>query len=220
LISGDSFDFYCLLIAILPNMKAFSLLDLAPIVEGSTPRQALLNARDLAQHAEQQGYKRFWMAEHHNMSGIASAATAVALGHIDAGTNTIRIGAAGVMLPNHSPLIIAEQYGTLAALYPERVDLGLGRAPGTDGKTMQALRRNPLTAADSFPQDVQELQDYFADGHNGINAVPGNGLHVPLWLLGSSLYGAQLAAALGKQTPYHDGTTHVIFEPLNFIARL
>ncbi|MES2604890.1 MAG: LLM class flavin-dependent oxidoreductase [Pseudomonadota bacterium] len=179
-------------------MTVFSLLDLAPITEGSTARQALLNSRDLARHAEQQGYKRFWMAEHHNSSGIASAATAVALGFVAEGTSTIRIGAAGVMLPNHSPLVIAEQFGTLASLYPDRVDLGLGRAPGTDGKTMQALRReNVLSAADRFPQDVMELRDYFDQGFNGIKAVPGHGLQVPLWILGSSLFGAQLAAHLG-----------------------
>lgn len=178
-------------------MKAFSLLDLAPIIEGSTARQALLNSRDLARHAEQQGYKRFWMAEHHNSSGIASAATAVALGFVAEGTSTIRIGAAGVMLPNHSPLVIAEQFGTLASLYPDRVDLGLGRAPGTDGKTMAALRRDNVSAAERFPRDVQELRDYFDKGHEGIKAVPGHGLQVPLWILGSSLYGAQLAAYLG-----------------------
>ncbi len=178
-------------------MKAFSLLDLAPIIQGSTARQALLNSRDLAQHAQQQGYKRFWMAEHHNSSGIASAATAVALGFVAAGTTAIRIGAAGVMLPNHSPLVIAEQFGTLASLYPDRVDLGLGRAPGTDGKTMHALRRDNLDAAERFPQDVQELRDYFDQGHDGIKAVPGHGLQVPLWILGSSLFGARLAAYLG-----------------------
>ncbi len=178
-------------------MKAFSLLDLAPVTEGSTCRQALLNSRDLARHAEQQGYKRFWMAEHHNASGIASAATAVALGFVAEGTSAIRIGAAGVMLPNHSPLVIAEQFGTLASLYPGRVDLGLGRAPGTDGKTMHALRRDNLAAAERFPQDVQELRDYFDQGHDGIKAVPGHGLQVPLWILGSSLFGAQLAAWLG-----------------------
>jgi luciferase family oxidoreductase group 1 len=182
-------------------MKAFSLLDLAPIIEGGSARQALLNSRDLAQHAEQQGYKRFWMAEHHNMGGIASAATAVALGYVAAGTETIRVGAAGVMLPNHAPLIIAEQYGTLAALFPGRVDLGLGRAPGTDGKTMRALRRDIMRASNDFPQDVLELMAFFEDGNDqGIQAIPGQGLKVPIWLLGSSLFGAQLAAALGQ--PY------------------
>ena len=178
-------------------MKAFSLLDLAPIIEGASPRDALHNSRDLAQHAEQWGYKRYWMAEHHNSTGIASAATSVALGFIAENTSTIRVGAAGVMLPNHSPLVIAEHYGTLASLYPNRVDLGLGRAPGTDGKTAYAIRRENLRADDTFPQDVQILQAYFDEGYNGVKAVPGLGLHVPLWILGSSLFGAQLAAALG-----------------------
>ncbi|HWK52989.1 MAG TPA: LLM class flavin-dependent oxidoreductase [Hyphomicrobiales bacterium] len=178
-------------------MQAFSLLDLAPIIEGGSARQALLNSRALAVHAERLGYKRFWMAEHHNSTGIASAATAVALGFVAEATRHIRIGAAGIMLPNHSPLIIAEQFGTLASLYPGRVDLGLGRAPGTDGKTAYALRRENFRADETFPQDVRELQDYFAAGHDGIKAVPGHGLQVPLWILGSSLFGAQLAAALG-----------------------
>jgi len=182
-------------------MKLFSLLDLAPIIEGGTARQSLLNSRDLAQHAEQQGYKRFWMAEHHNMKGIASAATSVALCYVAAGTETIRVGAAGVMLPNHAPLIIAEQYGTLASLFPDRVDLGLGRAPGTDGITMRALRRDIMRAANDFPQDVLELMSFFEDGNDqGIQAIPGQGLKVPIWLLRSSLFGAQLAAALGQ--PY------------------
>ncbi|MAY01576.1 MAG: LLM class flavin-dependent oxidoreductase [Gammaproteobacteria bacterium] len=182
----------------MPELKNFSLLDLAPITEGSDARQALLNSLDLARAAEQAGYKRFWMAEHHNMSGIASAATAVALGHVAAGTSSIRIGAAGVMLPNHSPLVIAEQYGTLASLYPERVDLGLGRAPGTDAKTLRALRRHAQTAADNFPEDVMELMAFFEDGNAmGVQAVPGRGLRVPIWILGSSLFGAQLAAVLG-----------------------
>lgn len=182
-------------------MKSFSLLDLAPIIEGGSARQSLINSRDLAQHAEQQGYKRFWMAEHHNMKGIASAATSVALCYVAAGTETIRVGAAGVMLPNHSPLIIAEQYGTLASLFPDRVDLGLGRAPGTDGMTMRALRRDIMRASNDFPQDVLELMSFFEDGNDqGIQAIPGQGLQVPIWLLGSSLFGAQLAAALGQ--PY------------------
>jgi luciferase family oxidoreductase group 1 len=172
-------------------------LDLAPIVDGATARDALYNARDLAQRAERMGYKRYWMAEHHNSTGIASAATSVALGFVAAGTQSIRIGAAGVMLPNHSPLIIAEHYGTLESLYPGRIDLGLGRAPGTDGKTAYAIRRDNFRADESFPQDVQILQDYFNEGHKGIVAVPGHGLKVPLWILGSSLFGAQLAAALG-----------------------
>ena len=179
------------------SLKAFSLLDLAPIIEGASARDALVNSRDLAQHAERMGYKRYWMAEHHNSTGIASAATSVALGYVAEGTSTIRVGAAGVMLPNHSPMIIAEHYGTLASLYPQRVDLGLGRAPGTDGKTAYAIRRDNFRADETFPQDVQELQAYFHEGYHNIKAVPGHGLHVPLWILGSSLFGAQLAAALG-----------------------
>ncbi|WP_295802828.1 LLM class flavin-dependent oxidoreductase [uncultured Microbulbifer sp.] len=180
-------------------MHAFSLLDLSPITEGSDARQALKNSLDLAQHAENLGYKRYWMAEHHNMTGVASAATAVALGYIAGGTRKIRVAAGGVMLPNHAPLVIAEQFGTLAALYPQRVDLGLGRAPGTDGATMTALRRDPLHAADQFPEDVRELLHYFAPEKPGqrVRAVPGAGLQVPIWLLGSSLYSAQLAAAMG-----------------------
>ncbi|MFG1495349.1 LLM class flavin-dependent oxidoreductase [Saccharospirillum sp. HFRX-1] len=180
-------------------MTAFSVLDLAPITEGSDVRQALHNSRDLARHVEQLGYTRFWMAEHHNMTGIASAATSVALGFVAEGTERIRIGSGGVMLPNHSPLVIAEQYGTLAELYPGRVDLGLGRAPGTDGATMQAMRRDPMSAADRFPDDVQELLAYLEPLQEGqrIKAVPGAGTRIPVWLLGSSLYSAQLAAALG-----------------------
>ncbi|WP_108124106.1 LLM class flavin-dependent oxidoreductase [Saccharospirillum mangrovi] len=180
-------------------MTAYSVLDLAPVTEGSDIRQALHNSRDLARHVEQLGFTRFWMAEHHNMTGVASAATAVALGFVASGTERIRIGSGGVMLPNHSPLVIAEQYGTLAELYPDRVDLGLGRAPGTDGATMQALRRDPMTAADRFPDDVQELQAYLEPLRDGqrIKAVPGYGTRIPIWLLGSSLYSAQLAAALG-----------------------
>lgn len=180
-------------------MTAFSVLDLAPITEGSDVRQALHNSRDLARHVEQLGYTRFWMAEHHNMTGIASAATSVALGFVAEGTERIRIGSGGVMLPNHSPLVIAEQYGTLAELYPGRVDLGLGRAPGTDGATMQAMRRDPMSAADRFPDDVQELLAYLEPLQEGqrIKAIPGAGTRIPIWLLGSSLYSAQLAAALG-----------------------
>src|SRR5471032_1638019 len=176
-----------------------SVLDLAPVPQGSSPKQAFQSSLDLAQHAEKWGYQRYWMAEHHNMTGIASAATSVLLGFIAGGTKTIRVGSGGVMLPNHSPLVIAEQFGTLATLYPDRVDLGLGRAPGTDQRTMIALRRHLSGEVDNFPQDVQELQHYFADVQPGqrIRAVPGAGLHVPLWLLGSSLYSAQLAAALG-----------------------
>ncbi|WP_369413299.1 LLM class flavin-dependent oxidoreductase [Microbulbifer sediminum] len=180
-------------------MQAYSLLDLSPITTGGDAGRALRNSRDLARHAEAWGYRRFWMAEHHNMPGVASAATAVALGYVAAGTEKIRVAAGGVMLPNHAPLVIAEQFGTLAALYPERVELGLGRAPGTDGATMMALRRDPSTAADHFPEDVQELLHYFEPEQPGqkVRAVPGAGLRVPVWLLGSSLYSAQLAAALG-----------------------
>ena len=169
-----------------------SVLDLAPVVEGATPRDALLNARDLARHAERHGYHRFWMAEHHNMVGIASAATSVALGFVAEGTSTIRIGAGGVMLPNHSPMVIAEQFGTLESLYPGRIDLGLGRAPGTDQRTLRALRRGP-DSADQFPRDVQEVQAFFADVQPGqaIQAVPGGGLNVPIWILGSSTFGAR-----------------------------
>ncbi|XOZ34758.1 LLM class flavin-dependent oxidoreductase [Halomonadaceae bacterium KBTZ08] len=180
-------------------MTRFSLLDLAPVTEGSTPRDALLNAADLARHAESLGYERFWMAEHHNMTGIASAATPVALGHIAAHTTSLRIGAAGMMLPNHAPLVVAEQFGTLESLYPGRVDLGLGRAPGTDPETLRALRRDHHSAANRFPQDVQELLHYLEPVQPGqrVQAVPGAGTRVPVWILGSSLFGAQLAAALG-----------------------
>ncbi len=177
---------------------ALSVLDHASIAEGSTPGDALRSARELAQHAERLGYKRFWLSEHHNMQAIASAATSVSLGFIAEGTSTIRIGAGGVMLPNHSPLVIAEQFGTLESLYPGRVDLGLGRAPGTDPRTMMALRRDHSASA-TFPNDVQELQAYFEPAEAGqpVRAIPGEGLRVPLWILGSSLFGAQLAAQLG-----------------------
>ena len=180
-------------------MAVFSILDLSPIVKGGTAAQALNNTRDLAQHAERWGYRRFWVAEHHNMAGIASAATALVIQHIAAGTSTIRVGAGGIMLPNHAPLIIAEQFGTLAALYPGRIDLGLGRAPGTDQRTARALRRNMGDTGESFPQDVLELQSYFDPVKPGqaVRAVPGAGLDVPIWLLGSSLFSAQLAAELG-----------------------
>ena len=179
-------------------MPAFSVLDLAFVPEGCTPADALHNTLDLARHAERLGYRRFWLAEHHNMIGIASAATAIVIGYVAGGTRTIRVGAGGIMLPNHAPLIIAEQFGTLQSLYPGRIDLGLGRAPGTDQRTVRALRRDPL-AADSFPQDVLELQALFGPLQPGqaVQAVPGTGLNVPLWILGSSLFGAQLAAALG-----------------------
>ena len=180
-------------------MVPISILDLAPICLGSDASVALRNTLDLAQHAERWGYQRFWLAEHHNMPGIASAATSVVIGHVAAGTKTIRVGAGGVMLPNHSPLVIAEQFGTLAALFPGRIELGLGRAPGTDGLTARALRRDSDAGAETFSEDVVELQAYFKPVQPGqrIRAVPGAGLEVPLWLLGSSLYSAQLAAALG-----------------------
>jgi luciferase family oxidoreductase group 1 len=175
-----------------------SLLDLAQIPEGGTAQTALHRSREIAQHAERLGFRRFWLAEHHNMAGIASAATAVAIGFVAEGTRTIRVGAGGIMLPNHAPLVIAEQFGTLDALYPGRIDLGVGRAPGSDQPTMRALRRDH-TSADTFPADVQELQALLGDPAPGqhIQAVPGQGSHVPLWILGSSLFGAQLAAALG-----------------------
>ena len=180
-------------------MLPISILDLAPICLGSDATTALRNTLDLAQHAEGWGYRRFWLAEHHNMPGIASAATSVVIAHVAGGTKTIRVGAGGIMLPNHSPLVIAEQFGTLAALFPGRIELGLGRAPGTDGLTARALRRDFEGGADSFPQDVVELQGYFKPVQPGqrIRAVPGAGLDVPIWLLGSSLYSAQLAAVLG-----------------------
>jgi luciferase family oxidoreductase group 1 len=176
----------------------FSILDLAPIVEGATPADALRNSLDLARHAERLGYTRYWVAEHHNMRGIASAATSVVIGHLAGGTSKIRVGAGGIMLPNHSPLVIAEQFGTLEALYPGRLDLGLGRAPGTDQLTVRALRRD-WSSADEFPQDVLELQALLGPIESGqrIVAVPGAESQVPLWILGSSLYGAQLAAMLG-----------------------
>jgi luciferase family oxidoreductase group 1 len=179
-------------------MVAFSVLDLANIVQGATPADALHNSVDLARHCERWGYSRYWLAEHHNMIGIASAATAVCIGHVAAGTSTIRVGAGGIMLPNHSPLVIAEQFGTLNALYPGRIDLGLGRAPGTDQRTLRALRRD-ARSADSFPQDVQELQVLLGPLQPGqvVQAVPGTDSNVPLWILGSSVFGAQLAAMLG-----------------------
>jgi luciferase family oxidoreductase group 1 len=176
-----------------------SVLDLAPIVEGGTAAQAFRHSLDLAQHAERWGYKRFWLAEHHNMPGIASAATAVLIGQIGAGTKTIRVGAGGIMLPNHAPLQVAEQFGTLESLFPGRVDLGLGRAPGTDHAAAFALRRNLQSNPDQFPNDVMELMDFFRAPQPGqqVTAVPGAGLRVPIWILGSSLFGAQVAAALG-----------------------
>ena len=180
-------------------MAPLSVLDLSPIVQGGDAAQSLRNSADLARHAERLGYRRYWLAEHHNLPGIASAATAVVIAHVAAATWTIRVGAGGIMLPNHAPLVIAEQFGTLAALHPGRIDLGLGRAPGSDQITARALRRNLAGDVDGFPQDVLELIGYFAPAAPGqaVRAVPGAGLEVPVWILGSSLYGAQLAAALG-----------------------
>jgi luciferase family oxidoreductase group 1 len=185
-------------------MTTLSVLDLAPIVEGSSAAQAIANSLLLAQHAEALGYKRFWLAEHHNMEGLACSATAVLVGHVAQGTKTIRVGSGGVMLPNHAPLVVAEQFGTLATLYPGRIDLGLGRAPGTDQATMRALRRTLAGAdEDGFAQDVLELQSYLAPADtqsasaNPVRAIPGQGTEVPIWLLGSSTYSAQLAAYLG-----------------------
>ena len=182
----------------MPGMIPFSILDLSPVAEGSTPAESFRNTLDLAQHAERWGYKRHWLAEHHGMPGIASAATAVLMAHVAAGTSTIRIGAGGIMLPNHAPLVIAEQFGTLESLHPGRIDLGLGRAPGSDQATARALRRTLASDADEFPQDVLELMDYLSDEpQQRVRAVPGTGLKVPIWILGSSLFGAQLAARLG-----------------------
>jgi len=178
-------------------MVPLSVLDLAPIVQGGDAGQALRNSADLARHAERLGYKRFWMAEHHSMPGIASAATAVALAHVGDATSTIRIGSGGIMLPNHAPLIIAEQFGTLESLFPGRVDLGLGRAPGTDQAAAYAMRRNLTSDANQFPNDIVELIGYFRGENGRVRAIPGEGLNIPIFILGSSLFGAQLAAALG-----------------------
>ncbi|THD37270.1 MAG: LLM class flavin-dependent oxidoreductase [Sphingomonas sp.] len=179
-------------------MTAFSLLDLVPVVEGGSVAQALANAADMARHAEGCGYSRYWVAEHHGMAGIASSATAVVIAHVGAATSTIRIGAGGIMLPNHAPLVIAEQFGTLDALFPGRIDLGLGRAPGSDQNVARAIRRTLDSDPNAFPRDVLELQSYFADdGQTGIRATPGAGANPDLWILGSSLFGAQLAAMLG-----------------------
>ncbi len=179
-------------------MPALSILDLSPVIQGETPADALRKSLDLARNAERLGYRRYWVAEHHNMVGIASAATSVVIGYLAGGTEKIRVGAGGIMLPNHSPMVIAEQFGTLESLYPGRIDLGLGRAPGTDQRTLRALRRDPAVA-DNFPQDVVELQALLGPVQPGqtVQAVPGTGTNVPLWILGSSLFGAQLAAMLG-----------------------
>ncbi|AJP49176.1 hypothetical protein PG1C_13535 [Rugosibacter aromaticivorans] len=180
-------------------MIPFSVLDLSPIVTGGTAVQSLSNTLDLARHAERLGYHRYWLAEHHGIPGIASAATAVVIGHVAAGTRSIRVGAGGIMLPNHAPLVIAEQFGTLETLFPGRIDLGLGRAPGSDQATARALRRNLAADENQFPRDVVELMTYFAAARPGqlVRAIPGEGLAVPVWILGSSLFGATLAAALG-----------------------
>lgn len=179
-------------------MTKFALLDLVPVTEGGSVAQSLANAAEIARHVEDLGFTRYWVAEHHGMEGIASAATSVVIGHVAGATESIRVGAGGIMLPNHSPLVIAEQFGTLDALYPGRIDLGLGRAPGSDQKVAQALRRTLASDANEFPRDVLELQSYFADdGQTGISATPGAGADVQLYILGSSLYGAQVAAALG-----------------------
>ncbi|BBG90687.1 luciferase-like monooxygenase [Aeromonas caviae] len=179
------------------SVVPYSVLDLVPVPEGGLPAESFRHSLDLARHAERWGYHRYWLAEHHNMPGIASAATAVLIGNLAGGTTTLRLGAGGIMLPNHSPLVIAEQFGTLSSLYPDRIDLGLGRAPGSDQRTMQALRRQRSGEVDDFPADVRELMSYFGDEVGAVQAVPGQGLHVPIWLLGSSLYSAQLAAAMG-----------------------
>ena len=212
-------------------MHHFSLLDLSPIPEGHTAAEALANTAALARAAEGWGYHRYWLAEHHNMPGIASAATAVVIGHVAAATTTMRIGAGGIMLPNHAPLMVAEAFGTLATLYPGRIDLGLGRAPGTDMATARALRRH-LASGDSFPEDVIELLDYFADPAPDarLQAIPGVGTHVPVWILGSSLYGAQLAAHLGLPYAFAAhfapamlaealGTYRRTFRPSAYLAR-
>ena len=180
-------------------MIPLSILDLAPVSQGSTIAASFAASRSLAQQAEELGFHRYWLAEHHNMPGIASAATSLLISHLAAATSRIRLGAGGIMLPNHSPLVIAEQFGTLATLYPDRIDLGLGRAPGSDQLTARALRRHQMDNETQFPADIAQLQRYFADVQPGqpVQAVPGQGLHVPLWILGSSLYGAQLAAQLG-----------------------
>lgn len=179
-------------------MIPFSILDLAPINEGGTAAQSFARTLDLARLGERLGYNRYWLAEHHGMPGIASAATSILIAHVAAGTSTIRVGAGGIMLPNHSPLVIAEQFGTLEALFPGRIDLGLGRAPGSDQAAARALRRNLASDADAFPQDVLELMDYMSDEpRQTVLAVPGKGAKVPVWILGSSLFGAQLAAAFG-----------------------
>jgi len=202
-------------------MLSLSVLDLSPIIQGSDAAAALRNSVDLARHAEKWGYHRFWLAEHHNMPGVASAATSVVIGHVAGATKSIRVGAGGIMLPNHSPLVIAEQFGTLATLYPGRIDLGVGRAPGTDQPTMRALRRNLAGGHDGFPQDVLELIAYFdpPSTEQTVRAVPGVGSEVPIWILGSSLYGAQLAAALGLPYAFASHFAPAELEPAIAIYR-
>ncbi len=210
----------------------YSILDLSPIPQGFTAADALHHSRDLAQHAEKWGYTRYWLAEHHNMTGNASSATAVVIGYVAGGTSSIRVGSGGIMLPNHAPLVIAEQFGTLASLFPNRIDLGLGRAPGTDPLTARALRRDLTGSADQFPQDVQELQHYFGpvQPDQAVKAIPGAGLEVPIWILGSSLYGAQLAAHFGLPYAFASHfapddlfdalrTYHRLFKPSTQLAR-
>jgi len=200
-------------------MIPLSVLDLSPIKQGSDARAALTESASLARHCETLGYRRYWLAEHHNMPGIASAATAVAIGHVAAATSTIRVGAGGIMLPNHAPLVIAEQFGTLAALYPGRIDLGIGRAPGTDQRTAMALRRDLQGSVDHFPRDVQELLAYLSPSQPGqaVRAIPGEGSQVPVWILGSSHYGAQLAAALGLPYAF---ASHFAPDDLDFACQL
>ncbi|WP_373355832.1 LLM class flavin-dependent oxidoreductase [Pseudoroseicyclus sp. CXY001] len=201
-------------------MQRYSYLDLAAVPEGSDAATALANTADLARKAEALGFHRYWLAEHHNMPGIASAATSIVIGHVAAATKTMRVGAGGVMLPNHAPLIVAEQFGTLATLYPGRIDLGLGRAPGTDMQTARALRRG-LSGADTFPQDVVEIMGYFAEGAEAapVQAVPGAGTEVPVWILGSSLYGAQLAAHLGLPYAFASHFAPALLEEASHIYR-
>jgi luciferase family oxidoreductase group 1 len=200
-------------------MVALSVLDLSPIKQGSDAAAALQGSLDLAQHCEERGYRRYWLAEHHNMPGIASAATAVAIAHVAGGTKSIRVGAGGIMLPNHAPLVIAEQFGTLAALFPGRIDLGIGRAPGTDQRTALALRRTLEGNIDNFPQDVQELLAYLRPSVPGqpVRAIPGEGSNVPVWILGSSHYGAQLAAVLGLPYAF---ASHFAPDDLDFAVQL
>jgi len=202
-------------------MIPLSVLDLSPIVQGGDAATALRNTVDMARHAEEWRYHRYWLAEHHNMPGIASAATSIVIGLVAGATHTIRVGAGGIMLPNHSPLIIAEQFGTLATLYPGRIDLGVGRAPGTDQRTMHALRRNLIGDHDAFPQDVLELMAYLgpASPEQPVRAVPGAGTEVPVWILGSSLYGAQLAAALGLPYAFASHFAPAQLEPAIAIYR-